>query len=566
MFQPSGSGKTTLLNVLAGRVVGGHGGKILTGSITANGEIVRPAAFRRKVAYVTQEDALFATATAREALEFSAKLRLPVSTSKADRDKVIDDMIISLGLVRCQNTMVGSNLVRGLSGGERKRVAIGVELVANPTCLFLDEPTSGLDSWSALNVVRILKAISATGCTIICSIHQPSSEVFNSFDSLVLLGLGNVIFQGSIHDVDEPFKAMGLGVPPRTNVADHVMLLIQTRPLDNLPQDNENKRRYGGAHPPSKVMDAVKTTHGHNFLHTMQSQLSEVTGSFRGIHEAAEQRQPGSLVQAIELAIREFKSIYRDKGSLFGRFGGTAFLNVLFAIIFLGAADQNKAGYTVQTHFGALVQIFIGALFGAAQPALLLFPLERIVFIREKATGTYGTIPYVFAKLLVELPLSFFTALLTLLVCYWTVGFVGSFFYLTIAIWGLMLAATSTSYILGSVVSSPKSAIELAPAVLVPQILFLGFFIQINQMPVWLSWANYLCSAKYALNLAMLIEFQPSLAVNQTIRDEWANILVVNSVSADQTWLYVVILLAIFIGFRTLSLILLNEKAKSLAT
>lgn len=166
----------------------------MTGTLTANGEKVKPTAFRRNVAYVTQEDALFPTATAREALEFSAKLRLPKNTTKAERETLVNDMINSLGLKRCENTMVGSELIRGCSGGERKRVAIGVELVSNPTCLFLDEPTSGLDSWSALNVVQILRAISATGCTTICSIHQPSSEVFNSFDSLVLLGQGNVVF------------------------------------------------------------------------------------------------------------------------------------------------------------------------------------------------------------------------------------------------------------------------------------------------------------------------------------------------------------------------------------
>jgi ATP-binding cassette, subfamily G (WHITE), eye pigment precursor transporter len=183
-----------LLNVLAGRITGGSGGKVLSGTLTANGEVIKPTSFRKNVAYVTQEDALFSTATAREALEFSAKLRLPKSVSKQERDTLVNDIIDSLGLRKCENTLVGSELIRGLSGGERKRVAIGVELVSNPTCLFLDEPTSGLDSYSALNVVHILKAISDTGCTIICSIHQPSSEVFNSFDSLVLLGQGNVVF------------------------------------------------------------------------------------------------------------------------------------------------------------------------------------------------------------------------------------------------------------------------------------------------------------------------------------------------------------------------------------
>ena len=170
------------------------------------------------------------------------------------------------------------------------------------------------------------------------------------------------------------------------------MLLIQTRPLELLPQDNENRRRYGGAFPPSALEDERKLKSG--FLNTMKSRFTSSFAS-RG---ASDEAKPGAWTQAGLLAVREFKSIYRDKGSLIGRFGGTAFLNILFSILFLGAADQTKVGYTAQSHFGALVQIMIGALFGAAQPALLLFPLERIVFIREKATGTYGTIPYVFAE------------------------------------------------------------------------------------------------------------------------------------------------------------------------
>jgi len=129
-----------------------------------------------------------------------------------------------------------------------------------------------------------------------------------------------------------------------------------------------------------------------------------------------------------------------------------------------------------------------------------------------------------------------------------------------------MLASTSTAYILGSVVSSAKSAQELAPVVLVPQILFLGFFIRIDQMPAWISWANYLCSTKYALNLAMLVEFDPSLAINAINKKQFEDLLVFNAVNASDTWIYALVLTAIFAGFRMISLILLNEKAKSFTT
>ena len=256
--------------------------------------------------------------------------------------------------------------------------------------------------------------------------------------------------------MDAPFLERGLGVPARTNVADHVMLLIQTRPLDTLPSDNENRRRYGGSLPP--YVETESADKKESMMGKLSNKLSAIGGSFssKKKSEQTDEAKPNSLVQAWWLTIREFRALYRDTGSLIGRFAGTAFLNVLFAVIFLHAGDQLRQGYTVQSHFGAMVQIWIGALFGAAQPALLLFPLERIVFIREKATGTYGTVPYVFAKLLVELPVSFLTALLTMLVSYWTIGFIGNFFYLTLSLWALMLASTSTAYIMGSVVSTPK--------------------------------------------------------------------------------------------------------------
>jgi len=126
---PSGAGKTTLLNILAGRVVGGSRGRCVNGELLINGEPIRPVTFRKSVAYVTQEDALFATQSARESLEFSARLRLPANVSAQDRKLLVDDMLESLGLLKVQHTMVGSDLIRGLSGGEKKRVAIGVELV-----------------------------------------------------------------------------------------------------------------------------------------------------------------------------------------------------------------------------------------------------------------------------------------------------------------------------------------------------------------------------------------------------------------------------------------------------
>ena len=163
---PSGAGKSTLLNILAGRIQTSGGIKV-GGSIFANGKEINPVDFRKKIAYVMQEDALFATQTVREALNFSAALRLPSSVSLDERKKRVDEILRSLRLEKCQDTYIGNVMIKGVSGGEKKRTAIGVELISNPTVLFLDEPTSGLDSYAAHTVVTILKELARGGRTII---------------------------------------------------------------------------------------------------------------------------------------------------------------------------------------------------------------------------------------------------------------------------------------------------------------------------------------------------------------------------------------------------------------
>lgn len=122
---------------------------------------------------------------------------------------MVDELIESLGLADCANTLVGSELVRGISGGEKKRVAIGVELVTNPSTLFLDEPTSGLDSYSAFNTISILKALAANGCSVLCTVHQPSSEIFGLFDNVILLKSGVCIYNGPLQALPAHFEDGG---------------------------------------------------------------------------------------------------------------------------------------------------------------------------------------------------------------------------------------------------------------------------------------------------------------------------------------------------------------------
>ncbi|KAG7991643.1 hypothetical protein I3843_02G087200 [Carya illinoinensis] len=149
------------------------------------------------VAYVTQEDVMLGTLTVKETITYSAHLRLPTKLTKEEVNSIVEGTVMEMGLQDCADRMIGNWHLRGISGGEKKRLSIALEILTRPRLLFLDEPTSGLDSASAFFVVQTLRTIARDGRTVISSIHQPSSEVFALFDDLFLLSTGETVFWGS---------------------------------------------------------------------------------------------------------------------------------------------------------------------------------------------------------------------------------------------------------------------------------------------------------------------------------------------------------------------------------
>ncbi|KAF2541065.1 hypothetical protein F2Q68_00030279, partial [Brassica cretica] len=193
MLGPSGSGKTSLLTALGGRISEGKGK--LTGNISYNNKPFSKGV-KRATGFVTQDDALYPHLTVTETLVFTALLRLPNSFKKQEKIKQAEAVVTELGLDRCKNTIIGEPFLRGVSGGERKRVSIGQEILINPSLLFLDEPTSGLDSTTAQRIVSILWELARGGRTVVTTIHQPSSRLFYMFDKILLLSEGNPIYFG----------------------------------------------------------------------------------------------------------------------------------------------------------------------------------------------------------------------------------------------------------------------------------------------------------------------------------------------------------------------------------
>lgn len=222
MLGPSGSGKTTLLTALGGRLSGGK----LTGTITYNG---RPFSnsLKRATGFVTQDDIMYPHLTVTETLVFTAFLRLPRTFSKEEKVAQAEAVISQLGLTECKDNIVGGNndkLLRGLSGGERKRVSIGQEMLINPSMLFLDEPTSGLDSTTAQRIVKRLWELASEGRrTVVMTIHQPSSRMFYMFHKVMLLSEGRPLYFGLGSGVMQYFSSVGFVPSVAMNPADFLL-------------------------------------------------------------------------------------------------------------------------------------------------------------------------------------------------------------------------------------------------------------------------------------------------------------------------------------------------------
>ncbi|KAJ3397878.1 hypothetical protein HDV05_002853, partial [Chytridiales sp. JEL 0842] len=222
---PSGAGKTTFINVLLGKL------PRTCGTIKINNTPAELHDFQKCVAYVPQEDVMLPELTVRETIAYSAHLRLPKQWVRKEVDAHVDGILKALDLEHVSNSIIGSSETqRGISGGQKKRVNIGIELASAPLTLFLDEPTSGLDSTSALKVAKILRSISRVGLTIVSVIHQPRVEIFEEFDDVLLLAPGGrTAYFGPVRLAQSYFEAMGFAFGLNLNPADVLMDIISGR-------------------------------------------------------------------------------------------------------------------------------------------------------------------------------------------------------------------------------------------------------------------------------------------------------------------------------------------------
>jgi ABC-type multidrug transport system ATPase subunit len=218
---PSGSGKSSLIHALAGLIkesnkITVEGKRYINGNILA-GDSILPAAF------IEQDVNFFPHMTVKETLDFRVELKLGSTLGKSARDDVVASLLDLLGLTQSANTIVGNSKVRGLSGGERKRLSIACEMISSPPIIILDEPTSGLDSYQANQVVKFLRKLADQGKTVIAVIHQPSQSVLSSFDDLLLLSEGKQMYYGELDNAKAFFTRLGYSVPEGVGLSEYFL-------------------------------------------------------------------------------------------------------------------------------------------------------------------------------------------------------------------------------------------------------------------------------------------------------------------------------------------------------
>lgn len=399
---PSGSGKSSLLNYLSGRLSSSLFAKFsFDGIITFNGDQITPEAFGSISSYVSQDDDhLLAKLTVRETFNYAAELRLSYLPMN-ERYKKTDELIRALGLKHCENTLVGNEFVKGISGGEKRRVTMGIQLLSNTPVLLLDEPTSGLDSFTAASILEVLhKLCTEYGKTIIITIHQPRLELFKEFGNILLLAKGGkTAFQGSPMEMIDHFEKLGYICPPFTNVADFFLDSISI----SYQSPKETKDSIDRVEKIVKYWETHSNNcHRINFSPNKKDfRLSEEYSGFI--------KKPANFKLAYTVNLRrQFKTTRRNFDSLMARIAETPGLGAIFTLYFAPLKNDTVG---ISNRLG-LAQESTSIYFVGMLANLAVYPSERDYFYEEHKDRVYGTLPFFLAYFTLELPLSFFGAVI----------------------------------------------------------------------------------------------------------------------------------------------------------
>ncbi|PPS12924.1 hypothetical protein GOBAR_AA07712 [Gossypium barbadense] len=474
----SGAGKTTLMDVLAGRKTGGY----IKGHISISGYTKNQATFARVSGYCEQNDIHSPHVTVYESLLYSAWLRLASDTDTSTRKMFVEEVMELVELKPLRNALVGLPGIEGLSTEQRKRLTIAVELVANPSIIFMDEPTSGLDARAAAIVMRTVRNTVDTGRTVVCTIHQPSIDIFEAFDELLLMKRGGqVIYSGPLghhsHKLIEYFEAVQ-GVPKiRDGYNPATWMLEVSAPSVEAQLDVDFADIYANSSLYRMNQELIK-------------ELSASAPGTKDLFFPTQYSQP-FRTQCKACFWKQHWSYWRNPQYNAIRFFMTTVIGILFGIIFWNKGQRISRQQDLMNLLGAMYSavLFLGATNAAAVQSVVA--IERTVFYRERAAGMYSELPYAFAQVAIEIIYTAIQTLIYTLLIYSMIGFewtpvkflwfyyyiLTCFIYFTL--YGMMVVALTPGHQIAAIVMSFFLSFWN---------LFSGFLIPRTQIPIWWRW------------------------------------------------------------------------------
>ncbi|KAA8541751.1 hypothetical protein F0562_022903 [Nyssa sinensis] len=479
----SGAGKTTLMDVLAGRKTGGY----IEGDISISGYPKKQETFARISGYCEQNDIHSPQVTVKESLIYSAFLRLPKEVGDKEKINFVDEIMELVELNPLKGAIVGLPGITGLSTEQRKRLTIAVELVGNPSIIFMDEPTSGLDARAAAIVMRTVRNTVDTGRTVVCTIHQPSVDIFESFDELLLMKRGGqVIYSGPLghnsHNVIQYFEAIP-GVPKiRGNYNPAAWMLEASSVATEVRLGIDFAEHY-------------KSSSLYQQSKALVKELSTPPEDAEDLYFPTQYSQ-STWEQFKSCLWKQWWTYWRSPDYNLVRFFYTLAAALMLGTIFwqVGTKRENSMDLTIIIGAMYISVLFIGINnCSTVQP---IVAIERTVFYRERAAGMYSALPYAMAQVLVELPYVFlqttyYSLIVYALVCFeWTLVkfiwffFVSFFSFLYFTYYGMMMVSISPNHEVAAILASFFYALFT---------LFSGFFIPRPKIPKWWIWYYWVC-------------------------------------------------------------------------
>ena len=423
----------------------------------------------------------------------------------AERDALVKDLMNQLGLTKSQNTIVGNAKIRGLSGGERKRLSIACEMISSPPVIFLDEPTSGLDSHQATQVIETLRKLADKGKTIVSVIHQPSQHTFQLFDDLLLVSEGKLMYFGEVNNVRKYMTDLGYGCEAEVGTAEHVLDCVSRVVGADADAERASIERIEAiaksAREQSEELVLVTKEENNN-----EGTVQKVAKKMKHIVDKTHMHPGVNIFRQFKLLLgRAMQETFRGKAAIIIKVVQQVTLGIIYGGIY--TLGDNQA--SIMDRFGLLSLIVIGATNMAMAGTIRSFPKEKSIVSNEMANSMYRTGPYFIAKALSELPLiGVYNAIFSALI-YPLAKLQAGKFKMFLGLTSLhSIASEAFGLLIGSISPSSDVALALFPPIIVLNIIFDGKNISKENTPKLLRWVNEIGLIRWGFSGLALNEFE----------------------------------------------------------